>query len=146
MFGITNQTYTGEGDFLVGFCLVCRLQGGIYYFFFYKITALIKRSIKQKTKKWNQNKMKKIGFKRVREIHFVPDDYWLHYRKRSSRPPKNVWKLLCRFNAVAGSNFILPKTWIFVWIRVRFSFHSELIWKRLVSKMIDKMWGKSFGG
>ena len=33
-----------------------------------------------------------------------------YYRKSSSRAPKNVWKLLWRFRAVSGSNFILPKT------------------------------------
>lgn len=56
MFGITNQTYTGEGDFLVGFCLVCRLQGGIYYFFLqnYSIDQAINQT-KNKEMKSKQN-------------------------------------------------------------------------------------------
>lgn len=119
MFGITNQhIYRWMG--LFGWFLhdISITTGDFYLFFFsffYKITALIKRSIKQKNKEnWNKTKQnEKIGFKREREIHFVPGDYWLHYRKRSRRPPKNVWKLLCRFNAVVGSNFILPKTCFF---------------------------------
>lgn len=48
---------------------------------------------------------------------------WLYlvsdvYRKSRRRPPKKVWKLLWRFNAVSGSNFIFPKTFIFIYHKI----------------------------
>lgn len=63
MFGITNQTYTGEGDFLVGFCLVCRLQGGIYYFFFTKLQHWSSDQSNKKQRNEIKTKWKKSVFK-----------------------------------------------------------------------------------
>lgn len=34
------------------------------------------------------------------------------HRNKSKRAAKKDWKLLCRFRSVSGSNFMLPKTWV----------------------------------